>query len=203
MSEPSNRTDDEDSDQRLMERTAAGDRSAFSRLVARHQAAVFRFSRALTSSNAEAEDVLQQTFLAAYRNAGAFRGDSATRTWLFTIARNAAWHARQKLAREAPDDDPLSERGGADLDEHPGDPEALTSQAEEVEVVREAIRKLAHDDQEILILRDLEGLSGQEVCELLGIGLPAMKSRLHRARMRLLEVMRGDTASGGAHDDEH
>lgn len=179
-----------DEDARLVARTAEGDRAAFTALVSRHQSAVFRFARALTSNDAEAEDVLQQTFLSAFRNAAGFRGEATARTWLFTIARNAAWHARQKLARETPEDEPLSKLGQAAGWGTTEDPEVLATRAEQTECVRRAIDTLGPEDREIVILRDLEGLSGHEVASVLTLSLPAMKSRLHRARLRLMAAIR-------------
>jgi len=88
----------------LVRRSAQGDREAFDTLLARHQASVFRLARYLTGNQDQAEDVLQQTFLSAWQGAAGFRGESSIRTWLLTIARNAALTRRKQAAREPIDE---------------------------------------------------------------------------------------------------
>src|SRR5947199_361498 len=88
------------SDETLLGRTAAGDRSAFERLVRRHQASVHRFARALAYDDADAEQALQETFLAAWRVAGRFRYDASARTWLLAIARHAIYRRHRRWADE-------------------------------------------------------------------------------------------------------
>src|SRR5436305_13974689 len=88
------------SDETLIGRTAAGDRSAFERLVRRHQASVHRFARALAYDDADAEQALQETFLAAWRAAGRFRYDASARTWLLAIARHAIYRRHRRWADE-------------------------------------------------------------------------------------------------------
>jgi RNA polymerase sigma-70 factor (ECF subfamily) len=178
-------------DEELLKRTAAGEREAFDEVVVRHQAAVFRFARAATESPAAAEDVLQETFLAAWRAAGTYQGRSAVRTWLLTIARNQAWHHRDRAGRIPVDDVPLPELGEA---------AGWGAQSPEEEAVRSqrrgrlarALAALGPEEREILVLRELEELTGEETAAALGIGLAAMKSRLHRARLRLTAEMRRD-----------
>lgn len=173
----------------LIAAAARGDRAAFETLVLRHQAAVFRFARAIARSDAEAEDVLQEAFLGAWRGAASFRGESAVRSWLFTIARNAALRHGRRRAGEPAEMEPLDilgERAGWG-DAH--DPEALAIRRESRETLERALASLADDDREIVLLRDVEGLSGEETAGVLQIGLPAMKSRLHRARLRLAAAL--------------
>ncbi len=176
-------------DEELLKRTAAGMREAFDELVVRHQAAVFRFARAATEGAAAAEDVLQETFLAAWRAAATFQGRSAVRTWLLTIARNQAWHQREREARLPMDDVPLPELGEAagwgDRNPEEG---ALRSQRREC--LARALEALGPEEREILVLRELEELTGEETAAALGVGLAAMKSRLHRARLRLAAELR-------------
>jgi RNA polymerase sigma-70 factor (ECF subfamily) len=148
----------------------------------------------LTPTVQDAEDALQETFLAAFRHAATYRGESSAKTWLFTIARNSAFRlARKKLPSQT---DSLTENDGL-LDElarkagfGAGDPEELAIRAQCRERMNRALSSLSAEDREILILRDLEGLSGEETSAVLSIGLAAMKSRLHRARLRLAAVLR-------------
>lgn len=190
--------DDALSDAVLVDRAAAGDEPAFATLVARHQASVFRLARAMTRSHQSAEDVLQQTFLAAWQALPRFRGDSSVRTWLLTIARHAAWHRQQDASRDAIDDTPIDELGvragwGA------VGPEELAMRAETRDRLTAALARLEPDDRAILTLRELEELSGDETANALNLTLSAMKSRLHRARLRLAAELRATTHEGGPH----
>ncbi|MEZ5289524.1 MAG: sigma-70 family RNA polymerase sigma factor [Vicinamibacterales bacterium] len=173
----------------LLARAAGGNREAFAVLVARHQASVYRFARTLVARPADAEDVLQQTFLAAWTSAARFRAEASVRTWLFVIARNAAFSQRAREARRPETELPLDDLGmaagwGSD------DPETAALAAERRAALASAFEALPPADREVLTLRDLEGLSGDETAAVLGVSLPAMKSRLHRARLGLAARVR-------------
>lgn len=170
-------------DARLLQLTASGDARAFARFVERHQGGVWRRALALAGQAADAEDLLQETFLAAWRGAAGFRGRSEAnaRAWLLTIA----GHAWQRMGRRAAhlvavaeeeSLEALALRAGWGRDE--GDDERHAT-------VQEALARLAPDDRRLLLLRDVEELTGEEVASLMGLSLAAMKSRLHRARLRL------------------
>ena len=184
---------DQDVDSELIGRAAGGDRGAFTEIVRRHGPAVLRLGRMLTGSPQAADDVYQETFLAAYRHAQGFRGDSAVRTWLLTIARNQAWRSLRRLPAAEQVDLTLVELGveaGWGAEDRPS-PEQATADGERKRQLHRALERLSVDDREVLVLRDLEGLSGPETAALLGTTLVAMKTRLHRARLRLLAAMRG------------
>ena len=176
-------------DLELARRAAGGDRDAFGTLVARHQASVFRLARLMARTREEAEDVLQQTFLSAWQGAGGFRGESSVRTWLLTIARNSALTRRTRAAREPIDPTPIDELGIRAGWGGPN-PEQLALAAEQRDRLAASLATLATDEREILTLRDLEGLPGDEVAVMLGLSVAAMKSRLHRARMALAAAVR-------------
>lgn len=168
---------------------AAGDRRAFGPFVMRHRDAVFRYARALCPNDAAAEDVLQEAFVSAFRNAGSYRGEGAARAWLFRIAHNEAATARRKRVGEPQRLEPLEALGaaagwGADASEPPLDRIA------DREALELALGALEDEEREILMLRDVEGLSGPETASLLGLSLAAMKSRLHRARLRIAAELR-------------
>lgn len=178
-----------DVDSDLLARAAAGDRGAFAELVTRHQATVHRFAAALTRDAAAAEDVLQETFLAALKAAGSFRGEGSVRGWLLTIARNAALRYIRPREMAEGDHDTLEQLGrAAGWGEAPGPDGALDAARMRAAVWR-AIEALSEEDREILVLRDIEGLSGEDTCAALGLGLAAMKSRLHRARLRFAAAL--------------
>lgn len=178
-------------DGELLKRVAAGGREAFDELVARHRAAVYRFARAATGGPEAAEDVLQETFLAAWRAAATFQGRSAVRTWLLTIARNRAWHHRRRDGRLPVDDVPLADLAEAAGWGDPG-PEAEAIRSQRRALLARALAALGPEEREVLVLRELEELTGEEAAAALGIGLAAMKSRLHRARLRLAAQLRRD-----------
>ena len=175
----------EQSDAELIRLSAAGDRAAFAEVVARHEAAVFRFARAIASNESSAEDALQEAFLGAWRGAATFRGESSLRSWLFAIARNAVLRQHRRRVDEPDAVESLDELGAAAGWGDPENPETIALRHESRELLMQAMAALNTADREILLLRDIEGLSGQQTAEILGLAIPAMKTRLHRARLRL------------------
>jgi len=161
-------------------------------LVTRHQASVFRLARLLTRTPGDAEDILQEAFLSAWTGLHRFRGEASVRTWLLTITRNAALSQRSRTAREPIDPTPIEDL--ADLGVRAGwggpTPEDLAIATEQRDHLAAAFAGLNAVDREILTLRDLEELSGEDTAALLGLSRPAMKSRLHRARMTLAALVR-------------
>lgn len=186
-------------DGELLASAARGSRQPFHQLVVRHQAALWRHARALTNSREDAEEVLQETLLSAWKSAGTYRGEANVKTWLFTIARHAAFRLGRKASAEPElvDIDTLGDMAGWGVDPaemHRGasrDPESLAILAQDRKRMSSALNALGPEDREILILRELEGLSGEDTARILGISLVAMKSRLHRARLRLAIALRG------------
>lgn len=183
-------------DARLVSRAAQGDANAFEILVGRHRAAVYRFARAIARDASDAEEVLQETFLSAWRGAAGFGGRSSVRTWLLVIARNGALRARGRAeARHEEGGESLAELAvGAGFGTE--DPERIVLAAERRNLLATALASLGPEDREILVLRDLEGVSGEECADALGLSLPAMKSRLHRARLRLVAAVHGAAGNG-------
>ena len=176
-----------------LERVARGDRDAFERFVRRHEGAVLRYIRTRTSDPDRAEDALQETFIAAWRSAGTFRGDGSARAWLLTIARNAVRREYRRAAGEPERFQPLDAVAvGAGWGRDPD--EAWTDRIAAGQLVERAFERLSADDREILLLRDLEGFRNEDVAEMLGLSLAATKSRLHRARLRFMESARGTDA---------
>lgn len=177
-------------DAELLERSAAGDRRAFERFVTAHEGAVLRYVRTRTDDPAVAEDALQETFIAAWRSANTFRSDGSARAWLLTIARNAVRRQYRRPAG-APDAfeplDAAAVRAGWGRDPH----DEWADRIAAAQVLARGFQGLSPEDREILVLRDLEGLGNEETAALLGISLPAVKSRVHRARLRFMENVRG------------
>lgn len=182
----------EEDDPALVALVAAGDRAAFGRLMERHGAAMRRLARLLTSSDDAADEALQAALIGAFRGAPSYRADSSVKSWLSAIVRNAAWHerARRRKADHRIDADAPLEQLGAAAGWGSVDPELAAMRAEDLRRVLAAMESLRESDREILVLRDVEQLSGDEVAKLLAIDIRAMKSRLHRARLKLAVALR-------------
>ncbi len=179
-----------------MARAARGDASARREVVVRHRAAVYRLLRRLAKDDALAEDLLQDTFVTALQHLEAWRGEGTARGWLFSIARSKVLMARRGGAghTESTDDTKLEALGLAAGWGAPLDPEVLTARLEAHEVLERALAALDDEAREVVTLRDLEGVSGEETAQALGLSLAAMKSRLHRGRLALVaHVKRGGT----------
>jgi RNA polymerase sigma-70 factor (ECF subfamily) len=182
------------SDEELAASAAAGDASAFEAIVVRYQSRVFGLACRLTDRESDAADVLQDTFLQAYRHLASFRGDSRFGTWLYRIATNAAlMHRRARGLRPAEsleDFLPAFDESGR----HRATPEELKviDRIEErldrrtlASRAREAVARLPDTYRVPFVLRDLEDLSTSEVAEVLGIDPAAVRQRVHRARLML------------------
>ena len=176
-------------DTELMQRAANGDRGAFDVLVERYAPSMFRFALAITSNPATAEDAMQDAFLGAWRSARSYRAEASVRNWLLTILRNAVYRLYRRRVDEPSESEPLSELGVA-AGWGEDNPEALTLRRESRDILARAMDQLTAADREILLLRDIENLAGAEVASILGLTLPAMKTRLHRARLRLAARVR-------------
>lgn len=179
-------------DVEILRKTAGGDHSAFEILVERHEGAVLRFIRSISRDAERVEDALQETFIAAWKAAADFRGTGSARGWLLGIARHVVSRQYRLSAGE-----PLEHLSLADLGVEAGWGEdardSLSKRLENRDLVEQGFKGLSPDDQEILILRDLEDFSGDEVAKTLGLSLAAFKSRLHRARLRFMANVRRKT----------
>ncbi len=146
----------------------------------------------MAGNDADAEDALQETFLAAWQAAGSFRGGDSARGWLLTIARHGLGRMRRlrvdEPARLIPLDSLGCEAGWGEAGGVPLPEDGKERRAR----LETALASLGQEDREIIVLRDLEGFSGEETAELLALGLAAMKTRLHRARLRLVATLRRD-----------
>ena len=181
----------ESSDEALAARAAAGDDSAFERLVVRYQHRVFRLACRLTNET-DAPDVLQDTFLQVYRHLPTFRGESQFSTWLYRIATNVGlMHRRARARRPAESLDVFLPRFDAD-GRHVHTPAALriASRVDELldrqalaEKAQAAIERLPDLYREAFVLRDLEELTTADVAQVLGVEPATVRQRVHRARL--------------------
>ncbi len=168
----------------LLEAARAGDARALEDLLERHQAQVYRFGLKMCRDPEDAKDVLQDTLLAMARGVRDFRGASSLSTWLYTIARSFCIKKRRRT-KDEPEGTHAPLAG--DEVERVADPARAPDEAaagKEVErALEQAIAALEPAYREVLLLRDVEGLTAPEVAEVLGLGVDAVKSRLHRARV--------------------
>ena len=181
-------------DEELAARAATGDAGAFEALVGRHEARVYRLAHRLTGSDADAQDVLQEAFLAAYRGLASFRGTARFSTWLYRIATNAAlmhrraWRRRptESLEEFLPQFDEtgqhvpeVAELQAASRADVVLDGKLLAAEA------RAALERLPDLYREAFVLRDLEEMDTSEVAGLLDIDAATVRQRVHRARLML------------------
>lgn len=175
---------------RLLEALRRDLRGAFPALVARYEGRIYSFAARMCRSAEDARDVLQETFLAAFRALDRFRGEGRLTTWLFRIAANACLKMRRRPRFEAQEELPLEAflpGSGEPAGIGPGadDPERRLLTAELREALERGIAELPEPYRVVLVLRDVEGFPAEEVARILDLSVPAVKSRLHRARLFL------------------
>ena len=175
-----------DSDAVLVGRVLAGETALFERIMRRHNQRVFRAARAIVRDDAEAEDVMQETYTRAFAHLGQFRGDAQLGTWLVRIAVHEAFarvRRQRRLAPLPPGDDmealPMPDRA------MPIDPERAANNAELRRLLERAIDDLPETYRTVFVLREVEGLSTATTAECLGVSEEVVKTRLLRARTRL------------------
>jgi RNA polymerase sigma-70 factor (ECF subfamily) len=161
----------------------AGDEEALNALLKRYQPQIFRFGLKMCRNPDDAGEVLQDTLVAAARTLHGFRGASSISTWLYTIARSFCIKRRRRSVFAPPvvslESDSQAAATARDLGR---DPERILADRELGAALQTAIAALEPGYREVLLLRDVEGLSAAEVAEITGLSVPAVKSRLHRAR---------------------
>ena len=169
----------------LLARLRAGDPRAFEELVTTYQHRVFGVALRMLGSRAEAEEIAQEAFLRAHRAVVSFRGDARLGTWLYGIA------SRLCLNRLSSPDRRMA-RGDAALADVPATTPDVAAEVERAELdaaLRTAIEELPNEQRLVLVLRDVEGLSYEEIADALALVPGTVRSRLHRARMQLKEKL--------------
>ena len=176
-----------DIDQQLVERVQRGDKAAFDLLVVKYQRKIFRLLSRLIRDTAEIEDVAQEAFVKAYRALPNFRGDSAFYTWLYRIAINTAKNYLVSQGRRAPTSTPADIEDAETFDDgdHLRDlntPDSMLVTKQVAEAVNRAIDQLPEDLRTAIVLRELEGLSYEEIAESMQCPIGTVRSRIFRAR---------------------
>jgi RNA polymerase sigma-70 factor (ECF subfamily) len=178
----------------LVAQAKDGDTRAFGDLVRRYEGKIFRLANHITQNREDAEDVLQETFMKAYEHLEQFKGDSKFYTW---IVRIAVYEALMKLRRRKSDksvslDEQIDTGEDTVVREIAAwgeDPEERFSREELGEILDGAVQSLEPPYRSVFVLRDIEELSTEETAEALGLSVPAVKSRLLRARLQLREKL--------------
>jgi RNA polymerase sigma-70 factor, ECF subfamily len=176
----------------IVDHVLTGDRQAFESLVRKHERRVFRVTLAVTGNFEDAEEAMQNVFVKVFRHLDQFRKESRFTTWLTRIAVNEALQIRQTHRNTVSLDEPDSsgDRNWPHRIEcWRDDPEKLCGKEELRRIVEEAIQSLPDIYREVLVLRDIEGLSAEEAAAVLEVGVPALKSRLLRARLKMREKL--------------
>jgi RNA polymerase sigma-70 factor (ECF subfamily) len=175
-------------DSRLIEQALAGQVDAFEQLVHKYQDRLFRTMVHLVGHREDARDVVQEALVQAFVKLETFRGGSAFYTWLYRIAFNlAASHGRRR--RPTASVEQARERHGLEpADGNPG-PEACMEQRQQCEQVRRAIGRLEEQYRAVIVLRELEGCTYEQIAEVLEVPVGTVRSRLHRGRMQLKEEL--------------
>lgn len=184
-----------DADRELVDQARAGDAGAFEALVRRYQGWVFTLTVRMLGDRGEAEEVAQEVFLKAYRGLRGFKGASRFSTWLYAIASHHCLNHLQARARRPRPAEMRGGAGGAAADDPPaavdrladGAPlaDALLERQDLARIVQAELEQIKEEHRMVLILRDIQGLSYEEIAQALGLELGTVRSRLHRARVEM------------------
>jgi RNA polymerase sigma-70 factor, ECF subfamily len=171
-------------DEALVRRFQSGDEAVFDELVERHRSRIYGLVCRLAGTG-EADDLAQDVFVAAYKSLRSFRGEAAFGTWLYRIAIHTCSH---HLRRRRPETLELDEREPDGRRER--DPEARAMQRELQGMVRSAIHRLPYKLRAVIVLRDMHGMSYEEIAGVVGCPIGTVRSRLHYATQRLATHLR-------------
>lgn len=188
-------------DDELVLLARAEETRAFDELVTRYQNKIYRLARRMTETEEDAEDVVQEAFVKAYRSLKGFKGESRFSTWLYRITVNLAlMKLRKRKLETVPLDSPIQTKDGVvqrEIEDMGLDPLERLIAAESKQVLDRAVAGLPAGHRAVFVLRDMEKLSTEDTARVLGISVPAVKSRLHRTRLMLKEKLIRAAAARG------
>ena len=177
----------------LVAAAKSGDGAAFEELVNRYERKIFRLTMNITGNTEDAEDAMQDAFLKSYTHLQSFHGDSRFYTWLVRIAANEAlMRLRKRRPNQFSIDEPIEGEDDLmprEIEDWEPSPEQQYAQSEMQGILKEVIAQLEPDYRIVFVLRDVEELSTEETAQTLGISIPAVKSRLLRARLKLRQKL--------------
>jgi RNA polymerase sigma-70 factor, ECF subfamily len=187
------------SDELLVERAVAGDTEAFGEIVRRWERRIYALAYGILGREDEARDAAQETFVAAFRNLPHFRGEAKVSSWLHRIAVNQCiTRQRRSKARAETSLEVEAEAGRARFASANGSPASETEAGQRAEAVRRAVAALPPELREVVVLKEFEGLTFQEIAEALGVPLSTVKSRLYTA-LKQLRMRLEKFGAGAAH----
>lgn len=185
-----------ESERQLIDKARRGDHDAFAALMRAHQNKVYSHALRMTGSREDANDLAQEVFVSAWRGLARFQGDSSLSTWLYRLTANAAidFLRREKRKSALSMTVPYGDEGDrqAELICSDPTPDELAEASERSAAVQAGLKKLSPDHRQILLLREMNGLSYLEICDILGLEEGTVKSRLARARLALRKILLGD-----------
>jgi RNA polymerase sigma-70 factor (ECF subfamily) len=194
LSVPLSRAEQKQDDRELVELSQGGEEAAFEALVRKHQQRVFALVGGILRRPEDVEDVAQQVFLKAYLGIKKFDQRAAFSTWLYKIAVNECWdYLRKKKVRPLVYEADLSEEQVSRLDgivSSSRPPEGPNTRIEAREVLERMLDTLPEQDRQLLVLKEIEGFSVQELAEILHLNVNTVKVRLFRARVRIMDIYR-------------
>jgi RNA polymerase sigma-70 factor, ECF subfamily len=186
----------------LVKRAQQGDSDAFASLFHAHKARIYSICLRMTNNTAEAEDLTQDAFMQVFRKLATFRGDSALSTWLYRIAVNTVlMHFRKKALRQISLDEPYNQDARLVRREYGTKDDRLSGCVDRIALTR-AIRELPDGYRTIFLLHEVEGYEHQEIAELLDCSVGNSKSQLHKAKLRIRELL-GHARENHEQEKEH
>ena len=175
----------------VVRRAQNGDADAFATLFHAHKARIFSLCLRMTNNSTEAEDLTQDAFLQVFRKITTFRGDSALTTWLHRVAVNTVlMHFRKKSLSQVSLDEPLRSGDGAQIRREYGTRDKSLAGCIDRLALADAIKELPNGYRTIFLLHEVEGYEHQEIADMLGCSVGNSKSQLHKAKLRIRELLR-------------
>ena len=180
-------------DMALVNRTVTGEKEAFEEIVEKYNNKIFNMAFRMTGSYEDASDIAQDTFVKAYFSLNSFKGESELYTWLYRIARNTALDRFKKTKRRAEVlsivNDDNSDDIISNISDSTNNPEELYEKQEKYANLHNAIQKLSREDREIIIMRDMNGFTYDQISEITKLNIGTVKSRLNRSRAKLKNIL--------------
>ena len=187
-------------EQELIRLVKKGDQEAFRSLVEAHQQRVYNLAYRMVGDAEDAADLTQEVFLSLWRGLGSFRGESALSTWLYRLTSNAAIDLLRRRKRRPVVSLTTEDQEVLDLPDDSASPQKELEKRELREAVRQGLDRLSPDHRQVLLLREMEGLSYREIGEVLHLEEGTVKSRIARARLALRDYLlkTGNFSPGGS-----